>query len=117
MAAGAPADEIDAFYAPDVVQTEFPNQLLPMGATRNLAELREANLRGRALMAKQTCEVVNAVATASTVALEVIWTGTLAIAAGKLKAGDQMRARFAQFFEFKDGLIWRQRNYDCFDPW
>jgi hypothetical protein len=36
---------------------------------------------------------------------------------GALKPGDQIRARFAQFFEFKDCLIWRQRNYDCFDPW
>jgi hypothetical protein len=36
---------------------------------------------------------------------------------GALKPGDQIRARFAQFFRFKDGLIWRQRNYDCFDPW
>jgi hypothetical protein len=26
-----------------------------------------------------------------------------------------MRARFAQFFEFRDGLIVRQRNYDCFE--
>jgi hypothetical protein len=36
---------------------------------------------------------------------------------GTLKLGDQLRARFAQVFEFKDGLIWRQRNYNCFDPW
>jgi ketosteroid isomerase-like protein len=117
VAAGAPVEEIDAFYAPDVVQVEFPNQLMPQGATRNRSELRAANERGRTLMAVQTCEVVNAVATGNTVALEVIWTGTLAVAAGKLRPGDHMRARFAQFFEFKDGLIWRQRNYDCFDPW
>jgi hypothetical protein len=39
---------------------------------------------------------------------------------GELKPGDRLRARFAQFFDFfdfKDGLIWRQRNYDWLDPW
>jgi hypothetical protein len=51
------------------------------------------------------------------VAIEAIWTGTLAIGLGSLKPGDKMRARFAQFFEFRDGLIVRQRNYDCFEPW
>ena len=31
--------------------------------------------------------------------------------------GTTMRARFAIFFEFRNGQIARQRNYDCFDPW
>ncbi|MCB0631806.1 MAG: hypothetical protein R2824_20670 [Saprospiraceae bacterium] len=35
---------------------------------------------------------------------------------GNLSAGEDMVAYFAQFFEFKDGKIYRQRNYDCFEP-
>ena len=35
---------------------------------------------------------------------------------GELKPGDRLRARFAQFFDFKDGLIWRQRNYELARP-
>jgi ketosteroid isomerase-like protein len=31
-----------AFFAADVVQEEFPNRLVPQGATRDLAALREA---------------------------------------------------------------------------
>jgi len=31
VASMAPAHEIEAFYAPDVVQEEFPNRLLPNG--------------------------------------------------------------------------------------
>lgn len=27
-----------------------------------------------------------------------------------------MVAHYAQFFEFKDGKIFRQRNYDYFEP-
>ena len=116
VASAAPADEIEAFYAPDVVQEEFPNRLLPNGAVRDLAALREAGEKGRKVMSAQTIEIVNAVGTGHCVAIEAIWTGTLAIAMGNLKPGDQIKARFAQVFEFKDGLIWRQGNYDCFYP-
>src|SRR5262249_30236808 len=109
--------EIEAYYAPDVLQEEFPNRLLPQGAVRNLDALREAEAKGRQVIATQTIEVVNAVSSCQCVVLEAIWTGTLAIGFGTLKPGDRLRARFAQVFEFKHGLIWRQRNYDCFDPW
>jgi ketosteroid isomerase-like protein len=117
VASGASVDAIRAFCALDIVQEEFPNRLLPQGVVRDFAALREAAERGRQLMSAQTYDVVNAIRTGECVALEVIWTGTLAIGFGNLKPGDQMRARFAQFFEFRNGLIWRQRNYDCFDPW
>jgi SnoaL-like domain len=115
VAAQAPAPEIEAYYAP--LQEEFPNRLLPKGAVRDPGALREAGAKGRQVIATQTIEVVNAVSSGQCVVLEAIWTGTLAIGFGTLKHGDQLRARFAQVFEFKDGLIWRQRNYDCFDPW
>ena len=50
-------------------------------------------------------------------AIEVLWTGTLAMSFGNLSAGSKMRAHSAMFFEFKDGKIASQRNYDCFEPW
>ena len=105
-----------AFLAEDVVQEEFPNRLLPQGAVRDLAALREAAERGRKVMAAQMYEILNEVASGNQVALEVQWTGTLAIPFGSLPAGGQMRARFAIFLEFRDGKIVRQRNYDCFEP-
>lgn len=51
------------------------------------------------------------------VALEVLWTGTLAVAFGTIPESGQMRAHFAMFLEFRDGKIVAQRNYDCFEPW
>ena len=48
-------------------------------------------------------------------ALEVLWTGKLAVALGSLSAGSEMRAHSAIFFEFKDGRIVGQRNYDGFE--
>jgi hypothetical protein len=34
-----------------------------------------------------------------------------------LQAGATMNAHFAMFFEFENGRIRVQRNYDCFEPW
>jgi ketosteroid isomerase-like protein len=79
--------------------------------------MREAGKRGKRVMARQHYEVLNVVASGAHVALEACWTGTLAVPVGALPAGCEMRARFAMFFEFKDGKIWRLRNYDCFEPW
>ncbi len=105
------------FFAADVIQEEFPNRLMPHGAIRDLAALRQAAERGRKVMSAQTYEILNAIASGDQVALEVQWTGTLAVAFGALPVGGRMRARFAIFLEFRDGKIVRQRNYDCFDPW
>jgi ketosteroid isomerase-like protein len=105
------------FFADDVLQVEFPNRLLPNGATRDLAALRDAAERGRKVMTAQRFEVVNAIWSGEQVAVEAIWTGTLAVPLGSIPAGGQMRARFAIFLTYRDGKIVRQHNYDCFDPW
>ena len=112
---GAPGESLQ-FFAEDVVQEEFPNRLVPQGATRDLAALKEAAVRGRKVMARQRYEIVNALASGNQVAVETIWTGTLAVPFGSIPAGGEMRARFAIFLELRDGRIVRQRNYDCFDP-
>ncbi|WP_158500563.1 nuclear transport factor 2-like protein [Spirosoma radiotolerans] len=49
------------------------------------------------------------------VIVEVIWRGVLAIPIGQIPAGGEMKTTFAQFFDYADGKIIRQRNYDCFD--
>ena len=87
---------VDAFFAPDVVQREFPNRLVPQGAPRY--ELRNAVEHGDRL------------------ALEVLWTATLRMPLGALPAGATLRAHFAVFLEYRNGLIASQHNYDCFDP-
>jgi hypothetical protein len=110
---GAPSD---TFFAPDVVQREFPNRLVPNGATRDLGGLREAAERGKKVVTEQHYEVVSAVEQGDRVALEVIWTAKIAIPVGSLAPGDVMRAHFAMFLTFRGGLIAAQNNYDCFDP-
>jgi ketosteroid isomerase-like protein len=118
MQRGGDPSDVAGYYSEDVIQEEFPNAFLPQGARRTLADLQEAGRRGRKAMASQTFEILNAFASGSTVAVEAAWSGTLAVPLGEqTPAGSVMRARFAQFFEFRDGKIVAQRNYDCFYPW
>lgn len=104
------------FFAPEVRQIEYPNQLVPKGAERDLGAIMEAAERGRLVLRSQRYEVRTALANGNEIALEVLWVGTLAVAVGSLAPGDAMRAHFGVFLTFRDGLITRQRNYDCFDP-
>lgn len=104
-----------SFFAPDVVQEEFPNRLMPAGVTRDLAALEQSIERGVQAVRRQRYEVISALVSQNVVAIEAVWTATLAVPLGALAAGDEMRARLAIFLDFRDGLIVRQRNYDCFD--
>lgn len=117
LSRGAGPDEMAAWFSPDVVQIEYPNLFLPKGARRDLSALQEASRRGRAVMASQEYEVIDALADGDRVALRVRWLGRLGQAVGPLEAGAEMRANFALFMTFRDGLIVEQHNYDCFDPW
>ena len=119
LAAVGQSDGSDSlgFYADDAVQVEFPNRLTLNGATRDLAALRDAAARGAKVMRSQRLEFLNAVASGDQVAVEALWTGTLAVPFGSIPEGGEMRARFAIFLTFRDGRIVRQHNYDCFDPW
>lgn len=104
------------FYHPSVRQEELPNRLVPAGAVRDLAGLREAAARGRGVLRGQRYAVRSALAQGNRVALETLWVGELAVAVGTLPAGGQMRAHFAMFLEFEGERIRAQRNYDCFEP-
>ena len=105
------------WFAPDVVQEEFPNRLLPGGAQRDLRGLREAAERGAMLMGQQTFQVLTLLASGSTVVVEAEWRGQIARDAGPFTAGTELRTRFAQVLELRDGKIAALRNYDCFYPW
>jgi ketosteroid isomerase-like protein len=105
-----------AFYAPDVVQRELPNRLVPSGATRDLEALRVSVEKGKDSVADERYEVLELVATGDVVAAEVLWTARLNRALGSLPAGALMRAHLAMFITWRDGKIVSQRNYDCFEP-
>jgi len=108
--------ELARFFSPDVIHEEFPNRLSPRGRRSTLSDMVKGAETGQKILAKQHYEIQREIEMGDRVALEVIWTGTMAVAVGDLKAGQEMLAHFAVFLDFKDGRIIAQRNYDCFDP-
>lgn len=117
IAEGAIGDRLAAFFTPDAVQVELPNRLNPNGGRSDLATLLARAAQGQALLRSQRYDVLNVVADGDRLAVEADWSATLAVPVGTLAAGAVVRAHFAMFFEMRDGLIHRQRNYDCFEPW
>ncbi|MBF5044944.1 nuclear transport factor 2 family protein [Aggregicoccus sp. 17bor-14] len=117
LAAGAVGDRLAAYFTPDAVQVELPNRLNPQGGRSDLATLLTRAEQGQRVLRGQRYEIRSAVVQGDRVAVEALWTGTLAIALGSLAPGAEMRAHFAMFFELQDGRIRSQRNYDCFEPW
>jgi len=115
ISSNVPVEELLGFLAPEIVQEEMPNMLKPQGDSRGRAELQRDYERGRQMIASQRYDIQSSIAMGDTVSIEVIWTGRLAVAVGDLPQGAEMRARCAIFFEFQDGKIVRQRNYDCFE--
>ncbi len=109
--------EIAGLFTPDAVMAQLPNRIYPNGIRSGVEQMAAAFEKGRQLLSSQTYEIKSALATADSVAIEVLWTGTLAVGFGNLAAGSQMRCHSAMFFEFRDGRIATQRNYDCFEPW
>ncbi len=110
------ADALAPFYHPEAEQTEYPNTVVKRTVVRKLADLKTSAEQGGKLLLKEEYEIRQLYTAGDTVILEAVWRGTLAVPLGRLPAGGQMVAYFAQFFQFKDGKIYRQRNYDCFEP-
>jgi ketosteroid isomerase-like protein len=106
---------VETLLAPDVVYRELPNRLNPRGSVRDRRAMLEAFDRGIAILSAQGFAIERSVVQGETVALEVAWTGTLAVAMGALAPGDTLRARFAMFVDVRAGQVVRQHNYDCFD--
>ncbi|WP_433207483.1 nuclear transport factor 2 family protein [Dactylosporangium sp. CS-047395] len=111
---GATGAELAAFFTPDMLHRELPNLLFPDGAERDLPAVLDAAERGQAVLSAQTYEVLNVVAAGDKVAVEVRWSGTLAVAYGELPAGHVMHAHIGTFLDVRDGRISGQRNYDCY---
>lgn len=113
---GAVGEALAAFFHPEVEQREYPNALYRTGQTRGLKGLLEGAEKGQKLLASQRYAVRSTLAQGDSVALEVDWTGTLAVPVAKLPAGATMQASLGMFLTFKDGRIISQRNYDCYEP-
>jgi len=104
------------FYAEDVEQIEHPNAIKPQGDRRGVNQMRADFEKGRALLARQQYDIRAAIVSGDEVAVQVLWTGELAIPLGALQPGDVMRVHSAIFFRIHNGKIVSQENYDCVEP-
>lgn len=112
-------DEPDAYakvFHPEFRQTELPNLLNRNGQESDLTSLFARMKAGKGLLSKQTYEVLGMVEEKDRLVTEALWTGTVAADLGPFKKGQELKAHFCMVFEFRDGLLYRQRNYDCFEP-
>lgn len=112
----AQGDALARFLHPEFEQEELPNLLFPRGVTRDAAALLDSAAKGRTVLVEQRFRITHEAAAGSLVALEMDWSGTLAVPYGELPPGHVLRARLAMFVELVDGRIRRQRNYDCYAP-
>lgn len=110
------SEELNNYYHPEVEQIEYPNAVTKNIAVRTLDDLKTGSDRGKKVMSKEEYDIKNIYSIGDTVILECVWKGTLAIPIGNQPVDGQITAYFAQIFEFKEGKIYRQRNYDCFEP-
>ena len=114
---GAEGSALAEFFTKDAVQEEFPNRLQPIGAHRELSAILADAKRGKKTLRAQKFDVLNSIVDGDNVAMEIHWSGYLAVQVDTLPADSEMRAHLSVWLEFRDGKIARQHNYDCFDPW
>ena len=107
-------DEVARYLHPDVQNVEHPNKLSPGGRRYDLAELRAAGERGKMVMASERYEIRQMIVEGDRAAVQIAWSGTLAVPVGPLPAGHVMRAEICSIIELRDGKVWRQEQYDCF---
>ncbi len=101
-------DRVATFLHADVQVIEHPNKLNPNGATYDRTAIRAAGERGAKLLASERYEVRVMTCEGERVVAQIAWTGTL-------HDGRSMRAQICSVIELRDGLVWRQEQYDCFN--
>lgn len=111
-----PEDSVSMLLHEKVEFVEHPNLINPRGQKRNLEQALKGLAMGRTILAEQNYEIQECTEQAGALFLQVQWTGKMALDAGHLKKDQVLTAHCAMRFEFENGRIIRQTNYDCYDP-
>ncbi|WP_375437669.1 nuclear transport factor 2 family protein [uncultured Hymenobacter sp.] len=105
-----------AVLHPEVEQIEFPNSLNKTIQRRSFNDIID-NLRiGRELLRDPSFEVYHTHFGADgSVLVEGLWQATTVSDVRALTRGQRLASHLCLIFEFKDGKIYRQRRYPCFE--
>ncbi|MBO3270096.1 nuclear transport factor 2 family protein [Hymenobacter defluvii] len=106
-----------AVLHPEVEQLEYANDLNKQPVSRSFDEIL-TNLRaGRELLLDPSFIVHHThVGSTGTVVVEGRWEATVLHDAGPAVRGQRVASELCLVFEFKDGKIYRQRRYPCYEP-
>lgn len=107
-------ERVRALLHGELVQHEYPNQLVKAGASRVLEEVLDGLSRGSQVLTHERYDLEDILLDGDRVACRVRWRGTLAVAVLGKPPGDVLEARFGVFFRLREGQIIEQHNYDCF---
>ena len=112
----ADASALATFVHPDARFTERPNLVAPGGRSRDAECAAAAFGHSRRLLSENRLDVHEHLVAGERVLTRATWTGVLAIDAGPIPAGTEIRAECCMVFTVRDGLIQAQDNYDCYHP-
>jgi ketosteroid isomerase-like protein len=107
---------VAALVHPDARFVERPNLVAPTGRRRDAACALAALAHSRALMRSHRFDALEHIVVGERVVTRAVWTGTLAIDAGSLPAGTELRADCCMVFTVREGRIAGQENYGCYHP-
>lgn len=113
---GAEPEVIAPLLHPDIEQRELPNALAPTGQVRGRDGMLKGVAAGKALLAEQRYVIDHIIEAGDQVVVEMRWSGVLAIDAGPLAKGTRLECAICTVIELRDGMVYRQRNYDCYAP-
>jgi hypothetical protein len=110
-------EQLAVLVHPEVEVVIHPNVTAPTGTRSNLAEMQVGLKAGQSLMSWQRYEIHgHDRPSPDHVISRTTWTGEVAVDLGPWPAGTRLRAEIAMFFELRNGLIYRQENFDCYWP-
>jgi hypothetical protein len=102
---------------PEIEQIEYPNTLTKTSTCRGFDSLLRGLETGKSLLSWQRFDVQRFHKMENRVITELHWTAELNTGIGNFRKGHVIKAYICMILELKDGLIFRQRNYDCYENW
>jgi ketosteroid isomerase-like protein len=101
---------------PDVRVVEHPNAINPSGTVRDRDAAIAGFLAGKRLLAAQSIELLELLASGDRIAVRATWRGTLREDAGATAAGTELVAHISAWLTVADGRIREHETFDCYEP-
>lgn len=100
---------------PAIEQTEYPNAVVGQTVHRTLEKLNAGMEAGKKLLSSQKFDIRKFYELEDSLIIEAVWSGQIGESTGDFLYGKILTAYICIVMEFRDGKIYRQRNYDCYE--